>query len=270
MSNEIEVSGKAVSGVAEWAKDGFNFQIGCEHNCRYCYAKKMSVRCRKSTPESWTTPRVNPKKVAKRFEKRSGRIMFPTSHDITPSNLDDYLTVLGNLVEPGNEVLIVSKPHLDCIKAVCQEMRDFKDLVTFRFSIGSTDDVTLKYWEPGAPSFQERLDSLIWAHQQGFATSISSEPMLDVHIGKVIEAVRPYVSDTIWLGRVNNLRQSIGMNCPGDAETRNRANDLLAEQTDDYLKGLYERFKDDPKIRFKDSVKKVVGLDRPTISGLDV
>ena len=270
MSEIIAVSSKSVSGVAEWADHSVNIQIGCEHDCKYCYAKSMSVHYGRSTPESWATPCVNQKKVMKGYRKREGRIMFPTSHDITPSNLDDCLTVLGKLAESGNDLLIVSKPHLVCIKAVCEELRDYKDQVTFRFTIGSSDDVILKFWEPNAPKFRERLDSLIWAHKQGFATSVSCEPMLDVHIDRVIHAVRPYVSDTIWLGRVNNFRQAIGMNCPDDAVTKAKAEELLAGQTDDFLRGLYNQFKADPKMRFKDSIKKVVGIERPTVSGLDV
>ena len=44
----------------------------------------------------------------------------------------------------------------------------------------------------------------------------------------------------------------------------------LAEQPDEFLRELYERFKDDPQIKFKDSIKKTVGLERPTEEGLDI
>jgi len=36
-------------------------------------------------------------------------VMFPSSHDITPTNLAGCLTVLKKLLEVGNEVLIVNR-----------------------------------------------------------------------------------------------------------------------------------------------------------------
>ncbi|MEI6167411.1 MAG: hypothetical protein WCS52_09470, partial [bacterium] len=182
----------------------------------------------------------------------------------------EYLVVLKKLLAAGNDVLIVSKPVLSCIKTLCKELEPYKSQMLFRFTIGSMDDDVLKYWENKAPKFEERLASLKWAHSQGYQTSVSSEPMLDLKIDRVIQATRPYVTDSIWLGRVNGLRAAISLNCPGDVDAKNRANELLAEQTDDYLRELYGRYKDDPIIKFKDSIKEVVGLDRPAERGLDI
>jgi hypothetical protein len=46
--------------------------------------------------------------------------------------------------------------------------------IMFRFTIGSADNQTLKFWDQYAPSFDERMESLIYAHKAGFQTSIGS------------------------------------------------------------------------------------------------
>jgi hypothetical protein len=196
--------------------------------------------------------------------------MFPTTHDISPRNINSYLPVLLKLLEAGNDVLIVSKPTPMCIERICKECTAFKNQILFRFTIGSSDDAALKYWEPGAPSFKKRLASLQYAHENGYQTSVSCEPMLDTRIDRVVDAVKPYVTDAIWLGRVNRLRQTLAVNCPGDQDVQERANTLLSEQSDDFLLELHKRYKNDPKIKFKDSIKKAAGLDLPSEAGLDI
>ena len=45
---------------------------------------------------------------------------------------------------------------------------------------------------------------------------------------------------------------------------------ITAIQDDVAIRALYERLRDHPKLRWKDSIKKVVGLGRPTTKGLDL
>ena len=263
-------------GVGEWARKSFNMQDGCPHDCRYCYAKAMAIRFDRATPEGWKNRKLREKDVKKTWRKKveptlSGHdIMFPTSHDINPGNLPECTKVLGRMLEAGNRVLIVSKPWLVCVKGLCKDLRAYQSQMTFRFTIGSADDKVLGWWEPGASKFKERLASLKHAHEQGFTTSVSCEPMLDTNIGAVVEAVRPWVTDSIWLGRANRLMSTLGFNCPGDHQAAWYGMKLMNEQSDDYLRELYGKFKDDPLIRFKDSIKKVVGVARPTERGLDI
>jgi len=263
-------STKSVSGVGEWAEHSVNIQTGCDRDCHYCYAKGMAIRFKRATPDSWATPIIDKAKAAKLHRKRSGRIMFPTSHDISCNNLGECITTLRNMIDAGNQILIVSKPDPACIRQICAQFSDEIDQILFRFTIGSANDSTLKFWEPNAPTFKERLSALKYAHEHGYQTSVSCEPMLDLQIGMVVEAVLPYVTDAVWLGRVNNLRQSIALNCPGNEEVLEASDRLLAEQTDEWLRQIYQRYKANPKIKFKDSIKKAVGLDRPMKAGLDI
>lgn len=196
--------------------------------------------------------------------------MFPSTHDITPANLKHYAKVLYKLVAAGNTVLIVSKPHLFCIQYICDNFKDYKKQLMFRFTIGSTNNKTLKFWEPKAPSFIERLMALRYAYKQGFKTSVSVEPMLDTNMEALVRAVKPYVTETIWLGRVNNIRLALSLNVPNNKEAIKKGDDLLKAQSDAWVMQLYKHFRKDRKISWKDSIKKVVGLKRPTKKGLDV
>lgn len=261
---------KKASGTKEWAACNVNIQQGCEHGCLYCYAHGNAGRFKQASAKSWTTPSRNRAAVAKAYNKRYEKpVMFPSTHDITDANLTDCLAVLKKLLGAGNRVLVVSKPHLKCVKELCRELDEFKSRVLFRFSIGSANDAVLSFWEPHAPSYRERLDSLKWAHRQGFKTSVSCEPMLDGNIQRVIDDARAYVTDSIWLGRVRRIQNCLTLNAPGNQEAKRKAAALMELQNDLWVMGLYVKHKDDPLIRYKDSIKQVVGLERPDEAGLD-
>jgi DNA repair photolyase len=271
-SGEIEQHSRAkpAHGTQEWAKSNVNIQKGCEHDCAYCYAKERACQFRRTTPQTWKDPVIKEAALDEDYSKRDGRIMFPSTHDITPRNLDACAQVLKSILKSGNDVLIVSKPHRACVKRLRCELAEYRNQITFRFTIGSADDAVLKLWEPGAPAFEERLASLEHAYEKGFETSVSCEPMLDANIDTVITLVEPYVTDTIWLGLANGLRHALALNRPGNAGIRRHADELIAIWDDDAIRELYELYKGHSLIRWKDSVKKVVGLERPTEKGLDV
>jgi DNA repair photolyase len=182
-------------GTMEWSVKTINCCTGCSHDCRYCYAKEMAIRFKQVTAAQWPLERIRSKDVVKSHKKYDGQVMFPSSHDITPNNLDACLTVLVNLLGAGNRVLVVSKPHFECIKAICKKFETFKDQILFRFTIGSCDDRILSYWEPNAPRYDERKQCLIFAHKAGYRTSVSVEPMLDsANIDALIGDLLPYVT----------------------------------------------------------------------------
>jgi uncharacterized Fe-S cluster-containing radical SAM superfamily protein len=261
---------RQVSGTKEWAHQNENLIRGCRHDCKYCYAKAIAVQNGKNTAGNWKNETVNVNKLSKGFRKREGRIMFPSSHDITPQHLTECITFLDHIIKPGNEVLLVSKPHLECIKAICDQFTHYKDKILFRFTIGSSDSAVLKFWEPGAPDFGERLAALNYAYSQGFQTSVSCEPMLDGNIDQVINMVSPFVTDSIWLGKMNKPGNRLAINGVNDPTTISRAKQLMTMHSDAWIQELYTRYKDNPQIKWKESIKKVVGLDIPVEKGLDV
>jgi hypothetical protein len=260
---------KAVgTGTQEWSIKSINCCSGCSHDCRYCYAKEKAIRCKQLTANQWPLERIRPKDVTKRQRKYDGQVMFPSSHDITPNNFDACLTVLKNLLDAGNRVLVVSKPHLNCITAICEQLKAFKEQILFRFTIGACDDRILSYWEPNAPAFDERKTSLIHAYESGFQTSISMEPMLDApNIDSLISELLPYVTNAIWIGKMNHLGR-FGNN--GDAVLRQSIENIKSGQSDDAIKAIYSRHRDNPKIKWKKEIKKVVGIPLAKMNGMDM
>ncbi len=262
-----------ISGTKEWAASNENIQFGCQNDCLYCYAKAMSVRHKRIDIKRWHDPILRDDKINKRFGKRSGTIMFPTVHDIHPDQIDVIVEFLKRMLSPGNNVLIVSKPHYSCIKRLCNELSDYKEQILFRFTLGSANDKVLKFWEPNAPKFQERIDSLKLAFSCSFKTSVSCEPMLDDRIDLVISAVSDFVTDSIWLGKKNGDYRCM-INRTNESEPlwllQKEMQKIWAYQVDENILKLYERFKDNPKIKWKESIKKVVGLDLATEKGLDI
>ena len=140
----------------------------------------------------------------------------------------------------------------------------------FRGYIGSSDSNTLKFWEPNAPNFAERVESLKHAFSEGYQTSVSCEPMLDDNIGDVINQVSSFVTDFVWIGKANQLLTRLSLNGENDSITIRKAKELMEWQRDQNIKQLYFQYKDNPMIKWKESVRKVVGIRIPAGAGLDV
>ena len=257
-------------GTGEWAKHSFNIVSGCAHDCRYCYAKSMAVRFGRKTVETWKDETVDVEKVSRRFTRKRGRIMFPTSHDITPGNLDHCMAALGNMLAAGNEVLVVSKPHLECIEAICGNFNRYRGNILFRFTIGSAHNHVLKFWDQNAPSFDERVESLKHAFHAGFKTSVSCEPLLDDDDDALVKALLPYVTDAIWFGIGNDMTRRLKLNGRGDHDTLQSWKRLEAIQGNGFITALHGRHRGNPQIKWKDSIKKILGIERPEEKGLDI
>lgn len=260
---------KKVFGTCEWATENANFISGCIHDCKYCYSKEMAIRFKRKTPENWAEEELNLKQLKKKFKKTDGYIMFPSSHDISPKNLEFSIVFLKNLLKNNNNILIVTKPHLEVITEICRKFNNYKNNLLFRFTIGSSNTDTLKFWEPNAPSFEERLNSLKLAFDLGYKTSVSCEPILDIYTEALIAKIMPFVTDAIWIGKPNFLLRRLKMNGIKDKETIKKAEELNANLSDSWVLDLYDCYKDHPKIKWKESIKKIVKIEIPTTKGLD-
>ena len=164
---------------------------------------------------------------------------------------------MGNLLKAGNRVLVVSKPHLDCIEPICRDLASYRDQILFRFTIGACDGAVLSFWEPGAPAYAERMACLQYAHEEGFQTSVSIEPMLvSAHIDALVADVMPHVTETIWIGKMNHLGR-LAKNA--SAQLLTAIQGIEAGQTDAIIRAIHARHQANPVIRWKDSIRKVVG-----------
>lgn len=195
-------------GTQEWADWNINvFKNGCPNNCGYCYAKFMALRFKRiASEEEWQFPVINKKVLHTKFKKRKGRGMCFSTHDITPQTYIQCAVVIMRLLQAGNELLITTKPNFNLIKMLCKRIMPYKDQVQFRFTITTMNNEILKKYEPNAPNYESRKDSLIYAFQQGFKTSVSIEPYLDpepIQLIHLIDDIALYCTESIWIGIMN-------------------------------------------------------------------
>ena len=94
--------------------------------------------------------------------------------------------------------------------------------------------------------------------KHGFQTSVSVEPMLDsANIDTLIGELLPYVTHSIWIGKMNHLGR---FGKDSDMVLQQAIEKIKRGQTDSIIKSIYRRYKDNPMIRWKKEIKKMVGI----------
>lgn len=247
-----------ILGTKEWMPNSRNRCDGCSNDCRYCYAKLKAIRYKRRTNENWHEMRLL--KVRQSTKKIDGGIMFPTTHDLHYQHRDCWFPFLNEMLENGNDVLIVSKPEYKAINEITWKLYKYVNQIEFRFTIGTDDDTTQQFWEPNAPTIAERIDALKSAYERTYKTSVSMEPLLMLHpdVKPFINQIAPYITGEIWIGLMNylNVKDFQGQ----DLLWFDRQRNINSEWN---IKRVYEVLKNNPKIRWKDSVRDLLGLSTP-------
>ena len=253
---------KPGDGVYEWADYSYNIGFGCSNGCRYCYACEITMEMFRRDGKvfkrsNWPNDNVKSFK-ADIHQQVHGIVMFPSMHDISPVYLPTYTRALRNILNAGNQVVIVTKPRYECIKTLCEQFQNHKDMILFRMTITSLDENLSRFWEPGAPQPEERLTALKLAFNQGYQTSVSVEPMIDSVEGTIelYEAVLPYLTEDIWLGKMNDIERRVEM---ADQRTQDAVRTVRVQQSDENIHRLYGMLREADKIAWKDSIRRVVG-----------
>ena len=106
------------------------------------------------------------------------------------------------------------------------------------------------------------------AFRMGYQTSVSIEPMLDSsHIEVLVGLLEPYVTDTIWIGKMNQISRRV----PVENETdRLMVRAIIQGQSDRRISEIYQVLKDNPKVRWKESFKKILGFPLAQAPGQDI
>lgn len=240
---------------------------GCvAHNC---YAKHNAVnRFKTVLPGNWATEIIDSEAVARSYPTYNGTVMLPTTHDITPGNLDAGMIVIEKLLLSRNKLLIVTKPHYQCVAKICDEFKSYIDQIVFRFTICAFNDKILKYWEPGAPCFGERLSALKYAFDSGYQTSISMEPCLDwPNVVSNFGFLSQYVNHSIWIGTLNFIDERVKVVTEEDRKMVDQMKSWMINET---FQIVYNELKDHPLIKWKESMKKALGLKEAEEIGQDI
>jgi len=186
-----------------------------------------------------------------KIKKYNGVVMFPTAHDIHEGNLERCLWTLKGLLDLGNRVLMVTKADNDpkVLLPLKNLLYPYIEQVEFRVTIGAMNDELLKFWEPNAPSLQSRVRCICFMRSFGFKCSLSVEPMLSY----------PYIADAlcadvseIWIGLMNRIKGRV----------KDCDNEFVRKQVEfqkrENIQAIYDELMNNPKIRWKDSVKKLL------------
>lgn len=255
--------GERKTGVAEWAPSSCNIQTGCEHACRYCYAREMAVRQKRATLESWAVPVIRQADLDKGRglkKPQNQPIMFPTTHDITRGNLDTCLTVLLKLLQAGNRVLVVSKMSNVVRLKLAEVLLPYRDQLMFRITLGTIYTQVAAIWEPGAPPPQERLDQMYWLNRAGYRVSVSAEPFLGgstspaYHAEHLFQAVAKRCNGPIWFGPMNKIAARV------HGVPKAEVDRLKALSSPETLRAIYDVLRDRVRVRFKDGFTKVIDM----------
>jgi hypothetical protein len=92
--------------------------------------------------------------------------------------------------------------------------------------------------------------------------------MLDSgNIDNLINQLSPYVTDSIWIGKMNHLGR-FGKNA--NPVLQQEIKKIRRGQTDGIINSIYERYKDNPKIKWKAEIKKIVGIPLAGKPGMDI
>jgi DNA repair photolyase len=281
----------SVIGAYEWCTDTYNIidsHTACPNRCFYCYARKGALKMKreqklvetiktdeKKVTKDWSSIYYKESKIHKGTElKREEKVlMFPSTHDLFFENIDSYITVAKKMMDAGHSVLCVSKPRLGCMKKICDELKDYSSaksqtgMIMFRFTIGSSDQKVLDYWEPYTPEYKERVECLKYVFSKGFVTSVSMEPLLS-DPEQVIKDTLPYISDTIWIGYMNHMKQPDTLSHTDIWDEKKVADieelAVYGEKCENYAlkeipKIIYDlvlKYKNNPKFQWKESVMK--------------
>jgi hypothetical protein len=220
----------------------------------------MAIRFGRKTPENWKEEVLLPERLADATRGRPTRVMFPSTHDVSPANVEFCIEALKRMLGHGHHVTIVTKPRLECILALLPHLSQFKAQVLFLLSIGSSESDVLSYWEPNAPALDERLTCLSMVFHAGYATSVSCEPMLDVNPVSLVKRVCPHVTETIWIGFMNMAGQRLKINGAPQSMI-DTAYELLEAQKSGFVDNVYWPLSSKYRrvVRWKDSARRFIG-----------
>ena len=94
------------------------------------------------------------------------------------------------------------------------------------------------------------------AFDKGFSCSVSCEPLLDNNFDILYEKTINYVTDSIWIGKMNTASKRVRTNTNGMFPME-KVEELIRWQSDEEIIKLFLKYKDNPKIQWKESIKKV-------------
>lgn len=246
-------------GTRQISDHSMNIMNGCGHDCKYCYAAHKSLQQGKIKQRAeWPSlSRSYSGAMKDDYPKYDGLVMYPTHHDIEPRHLHHHIALIRKLLASGNEILLTTKAHYECIDEISFVFERYKSQISFMFTITSLNDDVSRFWEPNAPCPHERLASLMLAFMRGYRTSVILEPMLEgpAEARAIYRRVLPFVTGEIWIGKMNSPTVRVDMSIPENEVAVKR---ILRSQSYQNIVGLYDELNGQDKVKWKESIVREV------------
>jgi hypothetical protein len=92
--------------------------------------------------------------------------------------------------------------------------------------------------------------------------------MLDAtDVAGMVHELLPYITHSIWLGKMNRIERRVACE---SIEMQREVDRIEQGQSDARIFQLYQELRTNPQVRWKESIKEVVGLAQVSEPGLDV
>ena len=203
-----EVRAKSILNKSKIFDYCLNPYTGCQHNCRYCYARLFMKRYSGHT-EPWgqfVDVKVNAPELLKKqlVKAKRGDVWISSVTDpYQPLEAKFELTrqCLKELVKTQFPVSIQTKSHL-----VLRDLDLIQDLkeIQVGLTIATDDEKMTKLFEPNASTVRQRLDALEKIHSKGIKTFVFIGPILPGNPEELVESLAGKV-DKVLIDKMNYM-----------------------------------------------------------------
>ncbi len=184
------------------AKYVINQYIGCEHACKYCYAKFMCKFYSFGKWGSWVVVRENLPELVKNKHVAGKVLMSTVSDPYQP--IERKLELTRKILENMNKQI-----RLSLLTKSCLITRDIDVLKKFKhaevgLTINSWNEDLRKILEPRAPEIEKRILALKELNENKLETYAFISPVIPklTDIEKIVREVKPFAT-FFWIEMLN-------------------------------------------------------------------
>lgn len=236
----------------EYGLWGVNFFKGCSNKCIYCFNREYPLSLnwsevpvlKKCFKDEDDAIRIFEKELVKNLTdlQRDGLFLSFTTDPALPETLGLTVKAIEICIKNSVNVKLLTKCgefEEQFFKLFTGSEDELKEHVAFGFTLTGHDEL-----EPGAPSNEKRIESMRKLHSWGYRTFESDEPIVD--FGSTMKMITETL-DCCDLYKV-------GLMSGGSVK-------YDFQEAQDFFRDL-KQLLGQPKIYLKDSLVKLLGIDR--------
>lgn len=124
-------------------------------------------------------------------------VIFPSEYEplrLNDESIESAFYEIRSFLGIRNSIDINIEPNVELVQRLHKELAGYEKRLTFYFDISSTNNDSLQFWEPGSPTYEERKEALIYAHENKFNTLIFCVPFYDETVIELVKTLSPFVN----------------------------------------------------------------------------